>query len=312
MSNVFELRNVTKRFRKKVALDNVSLSVPPQSIIGLVGRNGSGKTTLLRHVTGLYLPTSGECVTLGTPTRDLGPRELSQIGMVNQHDSFIEWMNVGQFIQYISTFYSVWDRDLEAQLIKSLEIDCSARVGTLSPGNLQKVGLVIATCHHPALLLLDEPLSELDPIARSRTVSMLLERFSDDKLTMVISSHMLHDIERIVERVVCLDAGRIVADAPLDELMERYAEWIVTSASAALPPNFDEEFIVRSEGDRTHARLSVRHSPEALARFTAMYDATVEVRPLNLDRIFPLLVSVSESANPQDRAAPTVFVDRSR
>jgi ABC-2 type transport system ATP-binding protein len=222
MTNAFEFRDVTKRFGNKVALEAVSLTVPPRSIIGLIGRNGSGKTTLLRHITGLYLPTSGECETLGCRTADLGAAELSRIGSVNQHDTFIEWMKIEQFLRYIETFYTSWDRQLEAHLVEELEVDVTARIGTLSPGTSQKVGLIAATCHHPSLLLLDEPLSDLDPIVRARTISMLLDRFNDDELTMVISSHMLHDIERIVDRIVCVERGRIVADAPLDELREKY------------------------------------------------------------------------------------------
>ena len=310
MTQAFELRNVTKRFRKKIALDDVSLAVPPQSIIGLVGRNGSGKTSLLRHVTGLYLPTSGECFTLGCPAAQLGAPELSRIGMVNQHDSFIEWMLVGQFIRYIETFYPVWDRDLESKLVSSLEIDQEARIGTLSPGNVQKLGLVVATCHHPELLLLDEPLSDLDPIARAQTVAMLLDRFSDDKLTMVISSHMLHDIERIVDRVVCLDAGRIVADASLDDLMEWYAEWIVTSQSGALPPSFSEDFVISSERDGAQARLQVRHSEQWLAAFVAKYEVAVEVRRLNLEQIFPLLVGGAQAGKDPGRAASALAAAR--
>jgi ABC-2 type transport system ATP-binding protein len=290
MTHAFELRNVTKRFGKTLALDNVSLAVPPQSIVGLVGRNGSGKTSLLRHVTGLYLPTEGECITLGCSTPKLSAAELSQIGMVNQHDTFIEWMNVAQLIRYIESFYPKWDRDLESQLIASLELDQSARVGTLSPGNAQKLGLVLATCHHPVLLLLDEPLSDLDPIARASAVSMLLDRFSDDAITMVISSHMLHDIERIVDRVVFLDQGRIVRDSGLDELRESYAEWIVSSPAGGLPERFNEPFVLTQEGDRLQARLQVADSPAARAEFERTYEATLEVRPLSLDRIFPLVV----------------------
>ena len=301
MTNTFELRGVTKRFGQKIALDAVSLSVPQHSIVGLVGRNGSGKTTLLRHVTGLYLSTSGECITLGCPTARLGANELSQIGMVNQHATFIEWMKTGQFLRYIETFYPVWDRELESQLIASLEIDVNARLGTLSPGNAQKVGLVAATCHHPALLLLDEPLSDLDPIVRTRAVTMLLEQFSDDRLTMVISSHMLHDIERIVDRVVCLDAGRIVADASLDQLKESYAEWIVTSPEGSLPQTFSEEYVISQESDGAESRLEVRAIANARDEFERMHNVRVEVNALNLEKIFPLLVGASQpagSANP--------------
>jgi ABC-2 type transport system ATP-binding protein len=220
--NVFELQNVTKRFERVVALDSVTLAVPPRSIVGLLGKNGSGKTTLLRHVTGLHLPTSGRCETFGRATEELGPRELSQLGMVSQRDYFIEWMRISQLLRYIETFYPVWDRVLENALVDALDLDRTASVGTLSPGNAQKLALVLATCHHPKLLLLDEPLSDMDPIARGQVVEMLLDRFNDDELTMVISSHMLQDIERIVSRIVCLDRGRIIADATMEELREQF------------------------------------------------------------------------------------------
>jgi ABC-2 type transport system ATP-binding protein len=220
--NVFELQNVTKRFDRVVALDSVSVAVPPRSIIGLLGKNGSGKTTLLRHVTGLHLPTSGKCETFGCATSRLGPAELSRIGMVSQRDYFVDWMRIRQLLRYVESFYPVWDRMLEKHLVGALDLDPGATVGTLSPGNAQKLALVLATCHHPQLLLLDEPLSDMDPIARSQVVEMLLDRFNDDELTMVISSHMLQDIERIVERIVCLDHGRLIADSPLGELRERF------------------------------------------------------------------------------------------
>lgn len=220
--NVFELQNVTKHFERVIALDSVTLSVPRRSIVGLLGKNGSGKTTLLRHVTGLHLPTSGRCETFGCPTERLGPQELSRLGMVSQRDYFVEWMRIRQLLRYVESFYPVWDRDLEEALVNALDLDRSATVGTLSPGNSQKLALVLATCHHPELLLLDEPLSDMDPIARGQVVQMLLDRFNNDDLTMVISSHMLQDIERIVGRIVCLDRGRIIADASMEQLRERF------------------------------------------------------------------------------------------
>jgi ABC-2 type transport system ATP-binding protein len=221
--NPFELRNVTKIFKGTTALDNVSLVARGPEIIGLVGRNGSGKTTLLRHISGLYLPTSGECVTFGKPSGQLGAEELRKIGVMNQHDKFIEWMRAAQFIDYISSFYTRWDRDLQSYLTQLLDVDLNSRLNTMSPGNLQKVGLIVAVCHHPDLLLLDEPLSDLDPVARGQVVQLLLERFSTDTMTIVISSHMLQDIERIVERIVFLDKGRVVADSSLDDLKSKYS-----------------------------------------------------------------------------------------
>jgi ABC-2 type transport system ATP-binding protein len=224
MRHAFEIENATKSFGSTTALDAVSVSVPRQSIVGLVGRNGSGKTTLLRLVTGLLLPDSGRCATLGTDTARLGAGELSRIGVVNQHDTLLEWMRAEQLVRYVSTFYGSWDRDLERALMAELEVDGRARVGAMSPGNLQKLSLVLATCHHPELLLLDEPLSDLDPIARQSVLSMLLDRFRSEEMTIVVSSHMLRDIEPALDRVIILESGRVAAQGELDELKDQYAD----------------------------------------------------------------------------------------
>ncbi|MBA2688323.1 MAG: ABC transporter ATP-binding protein [Gemmatimonadaceae bacterium] len=284
----FELRSVTKKFGKATALEDVSLSVTGKSIIGLVGKNGSGKTTLLRQITGLYLPTSGRCETFGVPTDKLGPGELSRIGAVQQDDIFPEWMKIRQLLGYVSHFYTQWDKELEQHLLDTLELDENQRVGTLSPGNKQKLSLIIATCHHPALLLLDEPLSDLDPIARQDVLESLLDQFRSDDVTIVISSHMLPELERIADRVVFLDRGRIIVDEDLDVLKEGYAEWVVSSKAGALPGEFGEEFVISAEGDRHRARLVVSDSPGLAEQFANRYSAEVEVRPLNLERIFAL------------------------
>ena len=289
MSNAFEFQNVTKKFGKTIALDDVTYAAPKQSVIGLIGKNGSGKTTLLRHVTGLYLPTSGTVTTLGVPARDLGKAELSRIGVVNQHDTFLPWMRARQLFRYVSTFYDSWDKELERHLVGTLEIDEDARVGAMSPGNAQKVALVVATCHRPELLLLDEPLSDLDPIARQDVLTALLEYFRRGDVTIVISSHILHDIERIADRIVCVEAGRIVADSSLDDLKESYAEWSVTSDAGLLPARFEDRFVVSASGNRHQARVFVRNPAAHAAEFAGRYGARIESRPLQLESVFRIL-----------------------
>ena len=289
MTNIFEMQNVTKRFGKIAALEDATISVGQRSIIGLVGKNGSGKTTLLRHITGLYLPSSGECKTFGIPTVDLGASEFARIGAVQQEDSFLPWMRIRQFLTYISHFYDRWDRDLQQRLIENLELDDSKRIGTLSPGTRQKLALIAASCHHPELLLLDEPLSDLDPIARQDVLTSLLEQFRNDEVTIVISSHMLPEIERIADRIVLLDQGRIKVDANLDDLKEQYAEWVVTAVAGNLPLRFREDFILSAEGDSHRARLFIADAPGRSAQFSSSYNAHVESRPVNLDKLFGLL-----------------------
>lgn len=291
MSGAVELHGVTKRYGSAVALADVELVVPHRSITGLVGRNGSGKTTLVRHVTGMVLADAGECITLGRPAAELGRGELSRMGIVHQEDQLLPWMRAGQLLRYVSSFYERWDRDLERSLLTRLEVDLEAKVGTMSPGTRQKLALVMATCHHPDLLLLDEPLSDLDPITRQALLSMLLDRFSSDDMTIVISSHMLRDIEPVVDRIVCLERGRVTADGALDDLKERYVEWIVTSPEGRLPESFDETYVVSVRGDARRARLVVDDRGVHAEEFAARYGVTVEAGALNLEALFPLLVN---------------------
>ena len=294
MESAFEVKNLTKAFGDVTALDNVSVAVPKPAVVGLIGRNGSGKTTLLRHVIGLYLPSSGQCTTLGCPSDKLGPGELSRIGVVHQENRFLEWMKVEQQLRYVSSFYKNWDRDLEVRLLGELELEPSARVGTLSPGKAQKLGIILAVCHRPDLLILDEPVSGLGPITREQFLKFLLELLQQDAITIVISSHVLHDIEKVINRVICMDRGRVRADASLDDLQERFAEWRVSVKTGRLPTHFLEDFILSQEVDSYQARLLVNGASDNLDAFKMKYGVDVAGSPLNLERMFPLLLQETD------------------
>ena len=295
MNAVVETDGLTKTFSGARALDGVDLSLPRHSIIGLIGRNGSGKTTLVRHIVGLYLPTAGTCSTLGTPSHRLGPSELSRIGVVHQESRLMEWMKVGQHLRFVGSFYERWDRDLERRLLDELELDAGKRVGHLSGGDLQKLAVILAVCHRPQLLLLDEPLAGLDPIAREQVLDYLVETLDEETHTIVISSHILRDIERIVDRVVCLDRGRLKAHAALDQLQESYAEWEVRASKGALPERFAEPYVLSQDCSPRMARLVVRRpSRSDQAAFEAEHSAEVSRKPLNLEALFPLLLTEDE------------------
>ena len=290
MQYAVEVRGLTKRFGSLVALDEVELEVRPRSITGLLGRNGSGKTTLLRHLVGLYLPAAGEVTTLGARSSELGHRELGRIGFVPQEIRLLDWMTVWEHLDYVASFYPVWDREREGRLLTELELDRDVRVGALSTGNLQKLAVILSVCHHPELLILDEPVSDLDPIVRARLLEFLLELLREDATTILVSSHVLRDVERIVDWVVCLDRGRVVADAALDDLRETYAEWRVASRDGELPSRFAEPFVLEQEVSGCEARLLVRQGEPEMEAFCLAHDVAVESRPLNLERMFPLLI----------------------
>jgi ABC-2 type transport system ATP-binding protein len=200
----------------------------------------------------------------------------------------LDWMSVDQHIRYVASFYEGWDEARERDLVMRLELDRRARVGSLSPGNAQKLGIVLAVCHHPELLLLDEPMSALDPISREQVLAFLLDLLNEDGVTTVISSHVLRDIESIVDWIVCLDRGRVIVDSALDDLQERYHEWQVTSQQP-LAGGFEEPYVLSQRTNDHRAYLLVRGAGEEVQSFESKYGVFVDARPLNLERIFPLL-----------------------
>ncbi len=285
---------LNKTFGAHQALGALTLEIPFGRVVGLIGRNGSGKTTLLNLACGLLLPTLGTCSTLGRPSGELAAPELSVLGIVAQAGQFINWMTVAQQLQFHASFYKNWDQPREQRLLDELDLNPARKIDELSPGDLQKLGIILGVCHHPKLLLLDEPMSALDPIARQSLLKFLLDLVREDEGTIIISSHLLSDVEKIIDWVVCLDRGELAVSAPYDELQERYAEWIVTPASGSeLPRKFAEPWVLAREGDSRRARLQVRlPSSETIAQFSAQHSANViDSRPLNLEQLFPLLIN---------------------
>jgi ABC-2 type transport system ATP-binding protein len=231
-----QMSGVSKAFGSTRALDGVDLTIPPGRIIGLLGANGAGKSTLLRTIIGLYLPDSGKVVTFGRVARDLGPHQLARIGYVHQEGELLDWMTVGQLIRYVAAYYPSWNEDLECKYIADFSVNVNARVGSLSPGERQKVAILIAIGFEPELLILDEPASALDPIARARFLDLLLELIQTEGRTIVISSHILSDVEKVIDHVIIMDGGRIIRDSSFDDLREEYSRVRLTALHGSLPP----------------------------------------------------------------------------
>ena len=288
---IVEVSKVSKWFGGTKALDEVNLAIQPGRIIGLLGANGAGKSTLLRTIIGLYLPDSGRVATFGTIARDLGPRELARIGYVHQEGELLNWMTVGQLIRYVSAYYPNWNGDLEQRYIDDFEINTGARVGSLSPGERQKVAILIAIGFEPELLILDEPASALDPIARARFLDLLLELIQTENRTIVISSHILSDVEKVIDHVVIMDRGRIICDRNFDELREQYHRIRLTALHGPLPAQLPFAGVLDCRRNETEALLTVRdQTPPCIEEQARSIDCEAEIQSLPLEDIYRLVV----------------------
>lgn len=218
-----QAQGLSLRYGAKAALDAVNFEIPAGAVVGLVGRNGAGKSTLLRCLAGLTLPDSGHSALLGCDSAALDDATRERIGYVSQGGDLLQWLTVWQHIEYIGGFYKRWSAERARALCTRLVLDPKAKVAALSVGDQQKLALVVAMAHDPDLLLLDEPVASLDPLARRDFMRLLFEEESPRAAprTVLLSSHLLTDLERVVSHVIVLREGRVQLQGEWDALQEQ-------------------------------------------------------------------------------------------
>ena len=280
------LAGVKKHFGPNTALAGVDWAVPAGSVVGLLGQNAAGKTTLIKTALGLLRPSRGEATIFGERSWDLSAATKARIGYVPQVITLYPWMRVRQLVNYTASFYPRWNDKLVSGLLINWGVPREDKVGNLSVGTLQKLAIVLALGHEPELLVLDEPAASLDPGARRDFLRTLLDIAVDGRRTVVFSTHITSDLERVADRVAILRAGRITYDGELDQLKDSVKRLHVT-APAPLPPTFAVPGAVRLRVEGNEALVSVRDVSEKLVDdIRRNYAATVGVQDLNLEDIF--------------------------
>ncbi|MGV3723793.1 MAG: ABC transporter ATP-binding protein [Actinomycetota bacterium] len=239
--NVVDIVGVTRQFGQRVALDDVSLSIPAGSVLGLVGENGAGKTTLIKHVLGLLRAQSGTVRVFGRePTAD-PVRVLSRIGYLSENADLPGWMRVGELLRYSQAFYPTWDPEYADELRKSFGLNPRAVIRTLSKGQRARVGLTVALAYRPELLVLDEPSSGLDPIVRRDILSAIIRTIADEGRTVLFSSHLLSEVERVADQVAMMRQGRLLFCDTLDDIKVRHCRATLRfDAPREEPPRMDD------------------------------------------------------------------------
>ena len=219
--SVIELRDICKSYGSRPVLTNLDLSVPAGSVLGLLGTNGSGKTTLIKCALGLLRPQGGTARLLGEDAWQLSAVAKMRIGYVPQVITLYPWMKVRQVIDYIAAFYPNWNHALAAELTGQWAVPLTDRTGTLSVGQLQALAIVLALGHEPELLLLDEPAAALDPLARRQFLQRIIDLAVPGQRTVLFSTHITSDLERVADSVAILKSGRIAWHGLLEDLKEQ-------------------------------------------------------------------------------------------
>ena len=236
---VLVLDRLTKRYGSMTALKGITAVVERGDVVGLLGLNGSGKTTLLETALGLAIPDEGSVALFGQPASAMQDERIKhRIGFVPQQDELIETMNGRQFIDLVSKFYSRWDGGLIKRLSQEWSVPLDKRANEMSVGERQKLSILAALGHEPELLVLDEPVASLDPVTRRRFLQELIDIASGGNRTIVFSTHLVGDVERVASRVWILKDGRLLVDEQLDRLKEQSVA-TVRVRSGALPATVD-------------------------------------------------------------------------
>jgi ABC-2 type transport system ATP-binding protein len=211
---------ISKSFGAKTVLDHLSFAVEPGDIVGVLGKNGAGKTTLLELVLGFTPATAGNVTVFGHDSYKLPAIAKARVGFVPQQDELVNQLTAHDQLKLIRSFYDRWDDALIERLATTWEIDLGERVRSMSVGQRQKLSIALALGHRPDLLMLDEPVASLDPLARRHFLQQIVEVAADGDRAVVFSSHIVSDIERLANRIWILKDGRLHWQGDFDDLKE--------------------------------------------------------------------------------------------
>jgi ABC-2 type transport system ATP-binding protein len=296
MSFAMQATGLGKRYGRRWALRDCTLAIPAGRVVGLVGPNGAGKTTLLHLAVGLLAPTSGSIRVLGANPAD-GPAQLGRVGFVAQDTPVYARLSVAQHLRMGAWLNPGWDRETVEGRIEQLGLDVRQRAGTLSGGQRAQLALTLAVAKRPECLLLDEPLASLDPLARREFLRSLMEIVAAQRISVVLSSHLIADLERVCDYLVVLVASRVQVAGEVSELLASHHRLSGPRRDpASLPAN--QEVIEESHTDKQSTFLVRTSDP--------VHDPAWTVRPVTLDDL--VIAYMSRQAAPERGRRPQLQV----
>jgi len=216
MSEILRCTGLTKRYGKVLALDNVNLSLTSGRIVGLLGPNGSGKTTIIKIINGLLTPDGGTVTINGNPP---GPKSKAEVAYLPDNIYLNSWMTVKQSVSFFRDFYADFRPWLAYEMLEKLEIAPERRLKSLSKGNKEKVCLILTMSRNAKLYVLDEPIAGVDPAARDYVISTIISNYNPEA-TVLISTHLIADIEQVLDEVIFIQEGKILLQKTVDQIRE--------------------------------------------------------------------------------------------
>lgn len=244
--NALAVKGLTKAYRD-FTLDHVSFEVPRGAIVGLIGENGAGKSTTLNAILGLVKKDAGSIEILGQPDEELSPQIRSQIGVVFDGNNYPDMLSARQLNRVFKNIYPHWDEARYLSLLKEMALPLDKAIKALSKGMKMKLSIVAALSHHASLLILDEATSGLDPVVRDDILDLFLDFVQDESHSILVSSHITSDLEKVADYIVFIHQGKVVFSKPKDELKYQYG--IIRCGAAQFEALNKEEIIAYRKRD---------------------------------------------------------------
>jgi ABC-2 type transport system ATP-binding protein len=280
---------VRKAYGTVQALAGLDLRVPRGAICGLLGRNGAGKTTTIKVLLGMVRPSSGEARIFGLSAVDAkdSVEIRSRTAFVSEDKDLYAGMTVGELIRFTSKFYPQWRADRATEYLAGFELHGDATVKDLSRGMRTKLALLLALSTGAELLILDEPMSGLDPAAIEQVLQIIVKQAGRDGTTVLFSSHQLADVEQIADHIAIVDRGRIVVDGALDDVRERYRRIEIVFDGTAPDIEFTTRGVIGAKRQgRSMSVLSSAGESGVVAEARALRPVSIDVHPATLKEIF--------------------------
>lgn len=283
MDYTIEIKNLTKQFTG-FTLDDLSLSVPGGSIMGLIGENGAGKTTTLKCLLGLLRPDSGSVTLLGGSPSD--PAVRAQIGVVLDECPFHDTLTVEQVGKIMAGLYPTWHQEQYLDYVKKFDLPKNLFLKGFSKGMKMKLSIAAALAHHPKLLLLDEPTGGLDPVVRSEILDEFQDFIQDEEHSVLLSSHITSDLERVADYITYLHKGKVLLTGEKDALLEEHGRLACTAAELE---RVDQDFLLGVRKGRFGSEALIRNKREFQRRYPDL-----AVDPVTLEEIMVFTVKGEE------------------
>lgn len=285
MTPAIETHNLSKSYRRKPALRDCNLDIPSERVVGLVGPNGAGKSTLLNLAVGLLEPTSGTiCVLGGRPGS--GRAQLAKVGFVAQDAPVYAGMTVAQHLMMGSYLCANWDREVAKSRIEQLDLDPQQKAGSLSGGQRAQVALTMAIAKRPELLVLDEPVAGLDPLARREFLRVLMEEVATQGVSVVLSSHLIEDLGRVCDFLVILDDSYVRLSGEVTDLLAQHRRISGPRRDPNTLPS-SQMVVEESHTDKQSSFLVRTREP--------IFDPAWTVKPINLEDLVLAYLNLSRT-----------------